>query len=106
MILVLLAAGASAAPLRMTLTAAAAPKDEKDPFGCWEGDKWMNSNAVVSCKKGGTRMCDMGSWILKSGDCTGELTPPQKNAPPKPTAATTNPVASTNTKPCFLPGWC
>jgi hypothetical protein len=80
-ILVLLATGASAEPLRKMLTTQAATAAQvadarPDPTWCWDGTggKWVRDTTTLSCKLGGTRMCDKGEWrVIGSGTCSNEV---------------------------------
>lgn len=41
---------------------------------CWDGTsgRYVDNNAVMSCRAGGTRMCSNGSWRVLSGECTAQ----------------------------------
>jgi hypothetical protein len=41
---------------------------------CWDvhSARYVDNGAVMSCTKGGTRMCSNGAWRVLSGECTGQ----------------------------------
>lgn len=110
MFLVLLATGASAAPLRMMLTTQAlTAAQEADvvsqggrpgPDWCWDGtgNRWVSDTTTLSCTRGGTRMCDKGNWRVLNGQCTGQVVQ-DENGNDIVIVTTPNPFVAPKSKP-------